>query len=268
MVGDAVDHLAQISLRIGAVELGGFDERVRRGGALAAGIGAGEQIVLAAERERADGALGGVVADLQGAVIEVARERRPAGAGITDRLGQLAAAGDHRERRIKEGREIVDQGASHALTNPLSLFGRQFDGGALDVQVPDALQRLARNRRVGGDMDVVEVSPHMRPARDLGHARGLPVGSLVKRPKAGIAVRLQEAMEVGQLRARVLGLAIGRIAIDDRWRCPAAERPFVAQVDPKPLGLAHAGRPHRHRGIVDVQLLGRQPLRPGARRAP
>ena len=38
-------------------------------------------------RERADGALGGVVADLQGAVIEIARERRPAGAGITDRLG-------------------------------------------------------------------------------------------------------------------------------------------------------------------------------------
>ena len=95
MVGDAVDHLAQIGFRIEAVELGGFDERVSRGGALAAGIGAGEQIVLAAERERADGALGGVVADLQGAVIEIARERRLAGAGITDRLGQLAAAGDH-----------------------------------------------------------------------------------------------------------------------------------------------------------------------------
>jgi hypothetical protein len=50
MVGDAVDHLAQIGFRIEAVELGGFNERVSRGGALAAGIGAGEQIVLAAER--------------------------------------------------------------------------------------------------------------------------------------------------------------------------------------------------------------------------
>jgi hypothetical protein len=47
MVGDAPDHPAQIGFGIEAVELGGLNERVGRGGALAASVGAGEQIVLA-----------------------------------------------------------------------------------------------------------------------------------------------------------------------------------------------------------------------------
>jgi hypothetical protein len=60
MVGDAADHLAQIGFGIEAVEPGGFDERVGCGGALAADVGSGEQIVLPAQSERANRALGGV----------------------------------------------------------------------------------------------------------------------------------------------------------------------------------------------------------------
>ena len=56
MVGDAGDDVGEPSLRVDAVEAGGLDERVQDGGSAAAVVGAGEEIVLAPEGERADGA--------------------------------------------------------------------------------------------------------------------------------------------------------------------------------------------------------------------
>ena len=69
VIGDASENVAQLRLGIKAVELGGFDQGVDGGGALAAGVGAGEEIILAAEGERPDGAFGGVVVDLQAPVV-------------------------------------------------------------------------------------------------------------------------------------------------------------------------------------------------------
>jgi hypothetical protein len=43
VIGDAAEHLAQVGFGIEAVEFGAFNKGVDRGGALAAGIGAGEQ---------------------------------------------------------------------------------------------------------------------------------------------------------------------------------------------------------------------------------
>ena len=59
-VGDAVDgvggyageHVAEPGFRVEAVELGGFDQGVEARGAFAAGVGAGEEIVLSPEGER------------------------------------------------------------------------------------------------------------------------------------------------------------------------------------------------------------------------
>jgi hypothetical protein len=45
------EHVAQIGFRVEAVQLGGADQAVDRGGALATGIGAGEQVVLAAQSD-------------------------------------------------------------------------------------------------------------------------------------------------------------------------------------------------------------------------
>src|SRR5712691_9512214 len=52
VVGDAGEQVGDVELRVEGVELGAFDQRVHCGGAPAAGIGAGEQIVLAADRNR------------------------------------------------------------------------------------------------------------------------------------------------------------------------------------------------------------------------
>lgn len=69
MIGDAGEDVAEIALRIKRVHLCGLDERVDRGGALSAGVRAGEEIVLAAECERANGALRRVVVDGNATVV-------------------------------------------------------------------------------------------------------------------------------------------------------------------------------------------------------
>ena len=52
MIGDAAEHVGEPSLRIDVIQLGGLDQREHRGGAASTGIGAGEQPVLAADRNR------------------------------------------------------------------------------------------------------------------------------------------------------------------------------------------------------------------------
>ena len=52
VIGDAAEDVMQTSFRIEAVALGTLDRGADRGGALAAGIGAGEQMILAAECHR------------------------------------------------------------------------------------------------------------------------------------------------------------------------------------------------------------------------
>lgn len=61
MVRDAGEHVGEPGLRVDIVEAGGLDQRVKDGGALTAAVRAAEQPGLAAERDAAKGALGGVV---------------------------------------------------------------------------------------------------------------------------------------------------------------------------------------------------------------
>ena len=90
-----VSTFAQIGFGIEAVEFGRADQAVDRGGAFAAGIGAGEQVVLAAQCDRAQGAFGGVVVDFDAAVVAVAHERVPTRQRVADR-----------HRRVRFAREF------------------------------------------------------------------------------------------------------------------------------------------------------------------
>lgn len=64
MLGDAFEDVSQVGLGVDAVELGGTDQAVDVGGTFAAGVGAGEEIILPTERDGAQRALGGVVVNL------------------------------------------------------------------------------------------------------------------------------------------------------------------------------------------------------------
>ena len=70
VIGDAGEDVGQVVLRVAAVELGAFDRRVQRRGAPTTGVGTGKEIVLAADRDAAQGALGGVVVERQAAIGE------------------------------------------------------------------------------------------------------------------------------------------------------------------------------------------------------
>ncbi len=88
MSGDnAADDVGDVGLRIDLAELSGLDERGEDGPVFAAGVGAGVQGVLAGERQGSNGALDGVVVDLDPAVVEEKGQARPAGQRIADGLG-------------------------------------------------------------------------------------------------------------------------------------------------------------------------------------
>src|SRR5271155_1730268 len=65
MISDAGEQVGEIVLRVESVELGALDQGVDRSGAAAAGIGAGKQIILAANGDTAQGALGRIIVERQ-----------------------------------------------------------------------------------------------------------------------------------------------------------------------------------------------------------
>lgn len=78
MISDACEDIGEPGLRIDIIELGGLDQRVDDGGTLPAAVGTAEQPRLAAERDAAERALGGIVRQADAAVVEEPRERVPA----------------------------------------------------------------------------------------------------------------------------------------------------------------------------------------------
>jgi len=69
-VGNAGEHVAQPGFGIDAVELGGLDQRVDRGGALAALVRAGEGPILSSERDALQAVFGTVVIGLETAIVQ------------------------------------------------------------------------------------------------------------------------------------------------------------------------------------------------------
>ena len=92
MIGDTVEHIAEIGFWIETVQLGRLDQAVDGGSPLTAGIRSSKQPVLPAKRKRSDGALDGVVVDGKRAVIEIAGQCIPARECISDGARDIAAA--------------------------------------------------------------------------------------------------------------------------------------------------------------------------------
>ena len=75
---DAGDDVGEVAVRLNVEELASFDQLSDHRPVLRTAIGAGEERVLAVERDRADGALDRVVIDLDPAIIEEQAQTRPA----------------------------------------------------------------------------------------------------------------------------------------------------------------------------------------------
>ena len=253
MIGDAGEHVGEIVLRVEAVELGGFDQRIECRCTAAAGVGAGEQVILAADRDAAQRPLGGIVVEGEPAVIEAAQQRLPARAHIAEGFGQFGFAGELRQGVSAQAASASAIGLRALLAFVSPPVGRQAGDRLFDpVEIADAVKRLLGDRRAVGGMDVEEFAPDMGPAGGFGD----PVaGEQPVEPR--IAVGVDDAAEVLEMRLWVLALAVGRVEEQRRRRPLAGERPLVADIGPQPpgLGLACARRQHRHRRVVDMQCV-------------
>ncbi|KHL24241.1 hypothetical protein PK98_14785 [Croceibacterium mercuriale] len=96
-------------LRINAVQLGGFDERGDHRPVLATFVRAGEERVLAAQRERTDRSFDRVSVELDPAVIEEAGQPLPAGERIADRLGKDAFAARLDKDSFRSARAVPEE---------------------------------------------------------------------------------------------------------------------------------------------------------------
>jgi hypothetical protein len=85
-IDHAAEHVAQIGVGLDAVELAGLDEARHGRPTRATAIGAGEEVVLAAERDGPDRALDRVGVEVDATVIQEAAERIPARERVADRL--------------------------------------------------------------------------------------------------------------------------------------------------------------------------------------
>ena len=103
-------------------------------------------------------------------------------------------------------------------------------------------------------MDVVELAPDVGPARHFDDGRRPAVLRRVEVVESGVTIRLQQATERAEVRARMLALAVRTVAVEHRRRRRSGARPVVAQVDPQPAGLGAAATrvEHRDRRVVGV----------------
>src|SRR4030081_1001244 len=102
MLCDAVDDVGQPSLWINIVEFGGLDERVHDRRTPSSGVGTSEEIILAAERDWANGAFGGVVAHFEAAITGKSRQGVPARGRVADGLCERTLAADLGECGFQE----------------------------------------------------------------------------------------------------------------------------------------------------------------------
>src|SRR5258708_19604408 len=85
-------------------------------------VGAGEQMVLAPQRHGSDRALDGIVVELDTAVVQEVTEGRPAGKGVTDRVGEATAARNATKLRLEPRLHRLDKRSPLGIAHAPALF--------------------------------------------------------------------------------------------------------------------------------------------------
>jgi hypothetical protein len=160
---------------------------------------------------------------------------------------------DQGELSSQPGLEVVNDRPAPDLAHRAALVGAAATDFLLDgIEPRDALERFAGDRRRTGRGELVEAAANMGPAEGE-----LDVTTLGEDPIAAVAVNLENALEAGEMANRPLGLAVGRIEVDDaRWIGAAAPRPIIARIGPQlaEFGAPSAGIEHRSRGLIGKQF--------------
>src|SRR5581483_8071840 len=100
------------------------------------------------------------------AVVEEAYEAVPVVEAIEDRVGDSAALGHLREAGLEPQLHRLDDRLRLLLAHSSPQFGRQAADLGLDViEQLDARQRLGGDGGIAADVNLVEASPEVRPAK-------------------------------------------------------------------------------------------------------
>jgi hypothetical protein len=146
-VDDAREDVGQIRERIDVVQLAGLYQGRDGGPMLGASVGTREQRVLPVERDRADGALDGVVVELDAAIVDEARQALPARQGIADGRSKLAFLADQAEFCAQPWLDRVGQGTAFQGSDRSALLGTSAPDIFLDgVEPGNPLERFAGDR--------------------------------------------------------------------------------------------------------------------------
>lgn len=156
------EDVGQISLRLDAAELAGFDQRSDAGPVLRALIMPREQRILAVEDKRTDASLDDIIVELDAAVVEEPRQTIPVIQGVTDVLCDRRFARDAGELLLEPDLERLYLRLAALLADGTALIGAAAPGRLLDgIESGDALERFARDRG-RTVLDNVEEAPSRR----------------------------------------------------------------------------------------------------------
>ncbi len=256
--GMSVDHslqdVLQVCVGLDFVQLAGRDQRADHRPAMSATIAAGEQVVLAAEGDGADGALDRIGVELDAAIVQEASQAVPARECIADRFSERAAAGDQAELRIEPDVQRVDDRFGEGPAFGKTVVRRLAADARLDrIELADPAQGFCCHGRRGGFGHIVELASRVAPTRRERDA--LFVGQLLE---ASVSVDMQVALEGGKMCDCSLGLAVGCEQVDGGRRFGSAPRPLLARVHPKPsrLGSSAARIEYRDRRVIGKEMVG------------
>ncbi|MCP4317129.1 MAG: ComEC family competence protein [Hyphomicrobiales bacterium] len=156
------------SLRIDAVELGGFDQGEGDCYGFAAALRTGKHPILTAKGNRHHGSLGGIVIEFQKSVFQIGPQTLHPCQGITDSLGQRRLAGYFGQLRMQPCFQIIKDRLGFPLANGDPFLRRTATCLFLDaVELCDPQDRLLGYSRALRLLNINELAP------DMGHAGNL-----------------------------------------------------------------------------------------------
>ena len=113
--GQGAQHVAQPQIRLEAVGLGGFDQRVEECAGTRTGLSVREEPCLSPDHEGTDGVFGGVVVDRQIAALELARHTRPLPMQVAQGTPEHRGGRHGGEHLVEPSAKLTDDGTASAL---------------------------------------------------------------------------------------------------------------------------------------------------------
>ena len=240
MAGDALEQTGEVGPGIESCAAGAFDEGEEDRRGLASAGASGEEPVLAAHGDGADGALDGVVVDGKAAVLCIGNEFGPVVERVADGLSQRGFW-EHVEALVHPGAKLGENGCAPFLAQGLARRACEFalTGFALDVVKTADDGDGGFGARVSGAGGLDEFAPRVRPAPRVA---ALGSAIVLQRCIDGVVVAHEPAGKVAEHFPRAVAPA-GLSKINDGVR-----RVFVAVIDPQvafpcraffPSGIEH-----------------------------